>query len=170
MQIYQATVEQFKALWNNSNTKTYQYFLKGIKHHIIEFWTVEIDQKLIAELYIFWDSIDKDEANGIDRAYLCAFRVKKDFQGQGIGSQLMQRVLSRIKEKGYKEVTIGIDNSEYGKLKRLYDKYGFTDLLKTTHIDYHYLDEQGKPMTYDEAFQIYINRLDKKKNISRRSS
>ncbi len=159
MKIYKATIEQFKSLWNYSNSSTYIYFLTGLENETVEFWTIELDSELIAELYIFWDSIDKDEANGINRAYLCAFRVQKEFSGQGYGSQLMKRVLERINEKDFNEVTIGIDNREYRKLKKMYEKFGFTKLLKSTCVDNQYLDKAGKPIKCDEEYQIFIKEL-----------
>ena len=159
MNIRQGTLDEFKRLWNYSKSSTYNYFLENMGRGIIEFWTIEEEDNLIAELYIFWNSIDKDEANGKDRAYLCAFRVQKEFQGKGIGSLLMKKVIYRIKEKGFQEVTIGIDNREYVKLKELYEKFGFNELLKSTYTDNHYFDEEGNPTIYDEKYQIYINKL-----------
>ena len=106
MKIYQGSIKQFMKLWSYSNSKTYNYFVSGIKNNIIEFWTIELNDELIAELYIFWDSVDKEEANNFNRAYLCAFRVNKNHQGKGLGSLLIRRVLKRIKEKGFKEVSV----------------------------------------------------------------
>jgi len=154
MKIYQGSIKQFMKLWSYSNSKTYNYFVSGIKNNIIEFWTIELNDELIAELYIFWDSVDKEEANNFNRAYLCAFRVNKNHQGKGLGSLLMRRVLKRIKEKGFTEVTIGIDNSEHDKLAKMYNNFGFTEFLKETHIDNHQLDSLGNPIKYNEAYKI----------------
>ncbi|PAT01038.1 hypothetical protein CI105_08460 [Candidatus Izimaplasma bacterium ZiA1] len=77
MIIREGSIKEFKSLWNYSNTPTYNYFLDNITRNNVEFWTIELSKTLIGELYIFWDSIDKDEANGTNRAYLCAFRIKK---------------------------------------------------------------------------------------------
>lgn len=159
MDIRIGTVEEFRSLWHYSMSNTYNYFLDNINKGIIEFWTVEVNGQFVAELYIFWDSIDKDEANGIDRAYLCAFRVQKEYQGKGIGSVLMRKVIHRIRYKGFKEVTIGIDNREYNKLKRLYEKFGFIEELKSTYIDKHFLDKEGNPTIYKDKYKIYISRL-----------
>ena len=164
VKVYQATIEQFKELWEYSNTSTYKYFLKGITDDVIEFWTMEVNNQLIAELYIFWDSVDKDEANGTNRAYLCAFRVQKEYQGLGYGSLLMNRGIDRVKENEFTEITIGIDNREYQKLKSMYEKFGFNEMLKSTQIDNHYLDESGHPVKYNEEYQIYISRIVKVKN------
>src|SRR5690606_38301420 len=86
----------------------------------------------------------KDEANGINRAYLFSFRVHPQYQGKGIGSKLIKKVLNRIKEKGFTEVTIGVDQSD-AKLISMYHSWGFTNYIKTKEIDHHGYDLLGKP-------------------------
>ena len=90
MIIREATIEDFKKLWEHSGSTTYEYFLKNLESRNVELWTVENYGELIGELYIFWNSIDKDEADGVKRAYLCAYRINKEYQGQGIGSKLIK--------------------------------------------------------------------------------
>ena len=156
-----ATVDEMKKLWGYSGSPTYNYFVKGIESRNIEFWTIENkeDNMLIGELYIFWSSEDKDEADGVNRAYLCAFRIKKEFRGLGLSSKLMKSVLSRIKEKGYSEVTIGVDNDDYERLKKMYNSWGFNELIKKQHYDYHYLDSDNNPVYYDEPCDLYLSKL-----------
>lgn len=161
MKIRIATVDEMKALWKFSGSPTYKYFVDGIKSENIEFWTIENleDSKLIGELYIFWNSEDPDEANGINRAYLCAFRIEEEFRGRGLSSSLMNTVLSRVKENGFSEVTIGVDNENYEKLKKIYNSWGFNELVKQQYCDYHYLDSNNSPVYYEEPIDIYLNRL-----------
>ena len=154
-----ATVEEFRKLWNYSESNTYKYFEEGLLSNNIEFWTVELDKELIGELYIFWNSEDQDEANGLDRAYLCAFRIRKDHQNKGYGKKLMNVVFERIEEKGYTEITLGIDNAEYDKLKYIYDKLGFIILVKETYIDYHYITKDGTPDHSEEPFKIMMKKV-----------
>lgn len=97
-----ATLEEMKELWGYSNSNTYNYFVDGINSGNIEFWTVEDSKagELVGELYIFWDSEDKNEADGATRAYLCALRIKKTYQGLGLSSKLMAaKSLVERKEK-----------------------------------------------------------------------
>ena len=161
MLIRMGTQDEMKSLWENINSPTGQYFVKGIDEGNIEFWTIENkeDSSLIGELYIFWNSEDKDEANGIDRAYLCAFRVDKEFQGQGLGKKLMHTVFQRIKDKGFKEVTIGADNNDGERLTFMYKSWGFSELVKLQNIDYHYIDKDNKPTYYEEPYGLYLKRL-----------
>ena len=154
-----ASVEEFKKLWNYSESNTYKYFLNLLENNQIELWTAVISDELIAELYIFWDSPDKDEANNKNRAYLCAFRVRKDYQGLGIGTTLMTKVFNRIKSKGFNEVTIGIDNDNYLKLLSMYKRFGFNVFVKSTYIDLHYLNKNNQPTEYKEPYELYLSKL-----------
>ncbi|MTI48103.1 MAG: GNAT family N-acetyltransferase [Firmicutes bacterium] len=162
MNIRIATVDEMKELWEYSGSPTYNYFVDGIYDENIEFWTVEDtkENQLIGELYIFWNSEDPDEADGVKRAYLCAFRIQEEYQGRGLASKLMKVVLNRVKSKGFFEVTIGVDNDNYEKLKSIYNSWGFSELIKKQHYDYHYLDSNNYPVYFDEPSDLYLNRLD----------
>ena len=159
MKVRIANVNEFKKVWNYSNSPTYKYFLDQLIKKNVEFWTVELLENLIGELYIFWDSEDKDEANGVNRAYLCAFRIEKEYQGQGYGKLLMNVVLDRIKNKRYTEVTIGIDNNDYAKLEAMYNKIGFSIHVKSTNIDYHYINKEGTPTKYKDPYMLKMKIL-----------
>jgi GNAT superfamily N-acetyltransferase len=161
MDVRVSNVEEMKKLWKYSNTPTYNYFVKGIENRNIEFWTIEDKNKriLVGELYIFWDSEDKDEADNIKRAYLCAFRVNDNYRGLGLGSKLMKKALRRIREKGFIEVTIGVDNREFEKLNKMYKSWGFVKLVKEKHHDHHYLNEEGKPVYYKNPYKLLLKIL-----------
>lgn len=164
MLIRTATIDELKSLWGNNNLSTKNYFIKGMEKGNVEFWTIEneVDNSLIGELYIFWNSEDKDEANGKDRAYLCAFRIEKKFRGCGLGKKLMQRVLQRVIENGFIEATIGADNDDAERLTAMYKSWGFSELIKQQNIDYHYIDAKNNPTYYEVPYALYLNRL---KNI-----
>lgn len=150
---------EINKMWGNNNMTTQNYFVDGIKNGNIEFWVVEDEntKEPIGELHIFWDSEDKDEANGIDRAYLCAFRIDREYQGEGLGSKLMKKVIERVKEKSFKEVTIGVDDNA-DKLIKMYNSWGFEKHVKTKTIDHHNIDLKGNPKKED-PFRIYLKKL-----------
>lgn len=156
-----ATIDDFKKLWNYSNSNTYKYFVNGISSGNIELLTIENDSsgELVGELYIFWDSEDKEEANGVSRAYLCALRVEKEYRGRGLSSLLIKKAKKRATQKGFKELTIGIDNDDYEKLSAIYKKWGFDVLVKSTNIDLHYIVSDNQPVEYEESFDIRLCRL-----------
>lgn len=67
----------------------------------------------------------------------------------------MKRVLNRVIENGFNEVTIGIGvDSE--NLKTMYMKWGFSKYIKTKDIDHHNVDELGNPNQVDVPFDLYL--------------
>ncbi len=155
------SIEDLKSLWRNDNSPTQRYFVNGIEEGNIEFWTVEDEEEklLVGELYIFWNSEDKDEANGEDRAYICAFRIKEEYRGRGLGSKLMQRVLERVSGRGFQEATIGVDNDDAHRLSKMYKAWGFSELIKFKDIDEHYFDINNKPTHCEVPYVLYLNKL-----------
>lgn len=153
-------IEDLKKLWGDGNLPTQKYFINGIKSGRQEFWVMEDeeDNALIGELHIFWDSEDKDEANGINRAYLCAYRIKEKYRGKGLGRILMNRVIQRIKDKGFEEATIGVyEDSE--ELIKMYNSCGFDEYIKTKDIDHHNIDEKGNPKK-EKPCEIYLYKFE----------
>lgn len=165
MVVRKASIVEFKELWDYSGSTTYKYFLDRLESRNIEFWTIDNDGDLIGELYIFWNSEDKDEANGYNRAYLCAYRIEEKYQKQGLGSKLMKRVLERVKEEGYTEVTIGVDNGDFDHLSGMYNHYGFNIIVKDKFQDDHYLNSNGKPVKYEKPYKLLMNNLLDRTNV-----
>ncbi len=153
--------EELSRLWGIITSPTLKLFQERISKDTQELWVMEEDNtgKLIGELHIIWDSVDKDEANGKNRAYLCAFRIDRDYQGLGYGSKLMKNVLNRIKDKGFSEATIGVEVGA-NKLELMYKKWGFSEYIKTKDIDHHYVDAQGNP-TLAKLWNLYLLRQTK---------
>ena len=92
---------------------------------------------------------DKDFADGEDVAYLCAFRVKKEYRRQGLGSRLMNAVLTELKKAGFRSVTIGVSSDEPLNIE-LYRRFGFSAKIKDCYYDPCGMDDNGQP-EYDEA-------------------
>lgn len=146
------------------NFFTQEKFIQGIKSGEQEFWVVEdeSDEKLVGELHIFWNSIDPEEANGKDRAYLCAFRIHPDLQANGIGKHLMKAALDRIANRGYKEATICVEE-DADELKAMYNKWGFTTFLKTKDVDLHNFNGDGSLKRFPTFAELYLYQFENKK-------
>ena len=65
-----------------------------------------------------------------ETAYLFAFRTNKEYRGQGYFSKLFKFMINDLKNKGYKRVTLGVEPEEVTN-KAIYQKYGFTNYVKT---------------------------------------
>ena len=148
MLIRKATCEEMLRLWGYQDTThvspTARFFYQNISTGNAVFWTLDHDGELIGELYIFSDLDDKDFADGKTKAYLCAFRIKESYRGQGLGSALLEYVLKRLQESGIQEVTIGVEESEEANVA-LYRRFGFTEKVKDCFEDPCAIGEDMKP-------------------------
>ncbi|MBI5415147.1 GNAT family N-acetyltransferase [Candidatus Peregrinibacteria bacterium] len=138
-------IADFKKLewgWEEEWVKKIQSkYKKGIKEGSQEFLVLETDENIVGEIHIFWKKQDTDEADGKKRAYLCAFRIHPDFQGQGLGRALFQRAEKRVQEKSFTEITIGAYKHE-PELQDLYKRWGFTEFVKENIEE----STEGKPI------------------------
>lgn len=148
MIIRQATAQEMLNLWGCGETEalppTAQFFFDNLTSGNAEFWAVEDGGALVGELYVFRKLPDPDFANGAQRAYLCAFRMKEGYQGQGLGSRLLETVLGRLQDEGIALGTIGVETTNEAAL-RLYRRFGFDTKIKDCHVDPCWLDDAGVP-------------------------
>ena len=147
MLIRKASAEEMLDLWGyedaNQAPPTAQFFYRNISSGNAVFWTVEQGGELIGELYAFLNiEEDKDFADGTNTAYLCAFRVKKEFRGQGLGSRMMEAALADLKARGFRRATIGASEE---RNKKLYRRLGFDTKIKDCYFDPCARDEDMRP-------------------------
>ena len=65
-------------------------------------------------------------ANGVTDAYIQDVMVHPDYQRQGIGTQLMERLLSHLKQNGIYMVSVIYGDKA---LRPFYEKFGFFTML-----------------------------------------
>ena len=162
MQIRKASGEEMLALWGyprlDAASPTARFFNQNIASGNAVFWTLEHEGALIGELYTFFDLPDKDFADGKTTAYLCAFRVKPGFRGQGLGSRLMEAALGELKTRGFRRATIGVSESEPQNL-RLYRRFGCAEKVKDCRADPCAMDENMQPVVDPEPWVLLCKEL-----------
>jgi len=110
--------------------KTVKQYIQELEKGIKEVLVITEGEEPTGELWIFWNSEeDDDHANGKDRAHLSTFRIHPDHRGQGLGTKLIHHAFEIIKEKNFKEVTIGAYVDE-PRTQKLYNRWGFTEQIK----------------------------------------
>ena len=137
---------------------TAKFYYRNITSGNAVFWTLDKDGELIGELYVFLNLEDKDFADGESTAYLCAFRVKKEYRGQGLGSNLMNAALAELKEIGFHTATIGVGSDKPLNIQ-LYRRFGFNKKVKDCHCDPCGLDENNQPEYEEEAWWLLAKDL-----------
>lgn len=103
--------------------------LQQFENKEIDVYVIEEDEKFIGELtvnYISHDLLAETIPN--IRIYFEAFRIDKKYQGKGLGQKLMEYTINDLKEKGFNEFTIGVEDDNE-KAKHIYFKYGFTKAI-----------------------------------------
>ena len=161
MRIRQASGGEMLKLWGyptpGEAPPTARYFYQNISAGNALFFSIEHENELIGELYAFLDvAEDADFADGRTRAYLCAFRVKKEYRGRGLGSTLMEAALAELKAMGFKSASIGADDE---RNERFYRRLGFDKKIKDCFFDPCARDAQMRPETVEEGFVLLLKEL-----------
>lgn len=63
-------------------------------------------------------------------AYLAAFRTNKEYEGQGYFSKLYNYVENDLKQRGYKELSLGVGPEEVRNIE-IYFHLGYRTYIKT---------------------------------------
>lgn len=161
MTIRKSNSAELLALWEYNSIEdaspTARFFCQNLDLGNATFWAVYDGDMIVGELYAFKDMDDKDFADGIDTAYLCAFRIEKDYRGKGYGSSLMKTVLEELKESGFTRATIGVGMDEEDNIS-VYRHMGFTTKIKDCFEDPCARDESMRPKK-DEGFWLLAKTL-----------
>ena len=122
--------------------------LKQLEDKEIDIYVIEEEEKFIGEItvnYISHELLTETIPN--IRVYFEAFRINRKYQGKGLGQKLIEYTINDLKENGFKEFTIGVEE-ENEKAKHIYFKYGFTQT-----IDYGKGDE-----FYPTEYTLYLKK------------
>lgn len=113
-EIYNIEKENFKFCWSK------EYFLFNLKlaKDICEFYVAKVDDIVVG--YVVCHISDKT-------AHILNISVKKEYQGCGIGSKLLDFLLNKLQHYGVKSVIleVRVDNI---KAINLYKKFGFSEV------------------------------------------
>lgn len=106
-----------------------------IQNNLIDIFGLYVGSVLVGELRVKYHSEDDTFAVCGRRAYLYAFRVRNNYQGKGCGKFLIKKVISMLKENGYQEFTVGVEDDNL-KAMHIYQSLGFHELLLRKQEEY----------------------------------
>lgn len=115
-------------IWDMSADFQTEFFRKEIESGNRVVYVYKQNGEFIGEIAYVFDMNDDDYTIANRRIYLSRLIVKKESQRNGIGSILIDFLIEKIKNMGYKEITIGVNKDNIAAL-RLYRKKGFTTVL-----------------------------------------
>lgn len=101
----------------------------------IDVFIIENNENIIGEITVNYTNEELEtETIPNKRVYLQAFRVEKEYQGQGLGQKLINYCTDYLTNIGYTEFTIGVEEDNE-IAKHIYFKLGFTEAIDKGHGD-----------------------------------
>ena len=134
-QIGLAEYSNCSAIWNMETCPYTQTFTAQIKAGVRDVFILTVNGAYIAECDLVYDAPEYGAVPG-ERAYLSRLIVKKTERGKGYGKAIASHVLEFAKERGLRELALGV-NCDNAAALRLYQKLGFS-VYETAE------DENGK--------------------------
>lgn len=101
----------------------------------IEIFAIEENDQYIGELTVNYKSnqLESETIPNI-RVYFEAFRIDKAYRRQGLGQWLINYSINYLKNKGYTEFTVGVEETNE-IAKYIYFKFGFDKEIDRGHGD-----------------------------------
>ncbi len=87
----------------------------------------EIDEKLIGAV---WVRIINDYGHIDDKTPSLAIGLYEEYRGKGIGTKLMEKIISILIERKYKQVSLSVQKDNYAV--KMYKKLGFEIFSENT--------------------------------------
>jgi ribosomal protein S18 acetylase RimI-like enzyme len=83
----------------------------------------ECDGKIVGAV---WVRVMDDYGHIDDRTPSLAVSLYREYRGQGIGTELLRRMLDLLRQKGYRQVSLSVQKANYAV--RMYQRAGFAVL------------------------------------------
>lgn len=110
-------------VWDMKKCPFTEQFKEQIACGNRESYLMKYNDKYIASCDLVYDYGEYTEAS--IKVYLSRLIVKKEYRNKGIGQELLKFMIDLCKEKGYKQITVGVDTNNKNAL-HVYQKYGFS--------------------------------------------
>jgi len=123
-------------------------------------WVAELDGGgLAGQAFVQLSMSDRSCADGRKRAYLHSFRVRPEFQSQGLGTAIMHHAESDLVQRRFQELTLNVARDNPGAI-RLYKRLGYR-ILKEIPGRWSYYDDRGQLQHVSEPGYRLIKNLTK---------
>lgn len=118
-------------VWNMESCPFTQQFKEQIACGNREPYLMKYNNEYIASCDLVYNY---GEYTDINKVYLSRLIVKKEYRNQGIGQELLKYMINLCKEKGYKQITVGVDVDNKNAV-HIYKKFGF-EIYETATDEY----------------------------------
>lgn len=108
-------------IWNMESCEFTEQFKEQVACGVCDAYLMKSQDKYIASCDLVYDYGEYTDNN---KVYLSRLIVKKEYRNKGIGQELLKYMIALCKEKGYQQITVGVDTDNKNAL-HIYKKYGF---------------------------------------------
>ena len=115
-------------IWNMKSQPLADKWLDEIKSGNRLVFVYKINGEFIGEGALVFDTGDSDYTVPDRRVYVSRMIVKKEYRNRGIGSEILEFLITKARELSFSEMSIGVDKDNINAL-HLYNKYDFTEVL-----------------------------------------
>ena len=110
-------------------------FLREMREGIRATYIYQINGEYIGEISIVTDTGDPQYTIPDRRLYVSRLIVKDEFRRRGIGKKLVDFIIRKAQQEGYRELSIGVDLDNDPAL-RLYVQMGFDRIVYVGEDEY----------------------------------
>lgn len=108
---------------------------KDLQQERIAIFVLYQENAPIGELRVKYQSEEPEFARQGRWAYLYAFRILPEHQGKGYGTYLLEQVLTFLRQQGYSEFTVGVEDDNPRAL-HMYQNFGFREFVLRKQEEY----------------------------------
>lgn len=90
---------------------------------------IESEGRIIGTVQLVFKDENEVYADGRGKAHLHHARVAEEFRGRGIGTVLVEEAEHEARKRGFKDMTIGVDEDNQQAIK-LYERLGYREFMR----------------------------------------
>lgn len=109
-------------VWNRSSCPFTEQFREQVACGNREAYLMRRGNTYIASCDLVYDYGEYTQPD--IKVYLSRLIVKKAYRNQGVGQKLLKYMIDLCREKGYRQITVGVDTDNANAV-HIYKKYGF---------------------------------------------
>lgn len=116
-------------------------YLRTLQNGLVMWVAVTDEDQMLGQLFIQLTSSQSDMADGYFRAYMFGFRVKPEFQCQGIGTLLLLQAEKDLAGRLFQKVCLNVTKTNE-RARQMYERHGYKVLFSDPG-EWMYQDNEG---------------------------
>lgn len=118
-------------VWDMKSCPFTEQFREQIALGTRDAYLMKYKDKYISSCDLVYDYGEYTDKN---KVYISRLIVKKEYRNRGIGQELLKYMINLCEEKGYQQITVGVDTENSNAL-HIYKKFGF-EIFETATDEY----------------------------------